>query len=175
VKIDLRILGVLCLVGIGLMIAGLIIGTPTLGLEGGYFNRSIGPPAFSGVVARSGNGLLDPSDGNLWIGAGLAILGATAVALLVARGHSKGTADTSAATMPAVIGMSLTAGTAKIASAGGPPAARITTRTVPSPLPAGTIVLESPVIGAPIGPGTQVTLNVSDGTEPRKRRGAVIT
>lgn len=86
----MRILGASCFVGVALIVTGLIIGTPS-GIEGAYFNRSVGVPAFAGTFAQSRAGLLDPSDGNLWIGAGIAVLIVTGLALLFSRRPSDGT------------------------------------------------------------------------------------
>jgi hypothetical protein len=89
VRIDLWALAVACVGGIALIVTGLIIGKPAVGIEGAYFNRSVGRPAFSGVFAQSGTGLLDPSDGNLWIGAGIAILVVTGLLLGLAKARSR--------------------------------------------------------------------------------------
>lgn len=71
-----------------LVVVGLIIGEPRAGVEGAYFNRSIGVPAYSGFVARTGPGVFDPADGNLWLGAGVALAVASAVALAFIRRDS---------------------------------------------------------------------------------------
>jgi hypothetical protein len=42
--------------------------------EGAYFDRANGVPAYAGVFSQSRPGLLDPADGNLWIGAGVAFI-----------------------------------------------------------------------------------------------------
>ena len=84
-RVDARILGLVCLTGVALIIAGLIVGKPSVGIEGAYFNRSIGAPAYSGVFASTAPGLLDPSDGNLWIGAGIAVVLFAAIALPLGR------------------------------------------------------------------------------------------
>ncbi len=60
--------------GIALVVTGLIVGEPHPVVEGAYFNRSVGAPAFAGVFATSRPEAFDPGDGNLWIGAGLALL-----------------------------------------------------------------------------------------------------
>jgi O-antigen ligase len=86
-RIDARVVAVLCLIGLGLIITGLIIGQPSAGIEGAYFNRSVGVPAYSGVSVHEGAGLLDPADGNLWLGGGIVVLLLTALLLLISRGR----------------------------------------------------------------------------------------
>lgn len=81
----MRILGLTCFCGVALIVVGLLVGKPPVGIEGAYFNRSIGASAFAGAFSQSGTGLLDPSDGNLWIGAGIAVLIVTGLALLFAK------------------------------------------------------------------------------------------
>jgi len=80
---------VLALVGAGLVVAGALVGGDTSwvqGIEGAYFTRAAGRPAYSGVVDAIGDPqLLSLHDGNLWLGAGIALLLA-AVAGLFAHG-----------------------------------------------------------------------------------------
>jgi hypothetical protein len=85
VKFRAGVIGGLFALGIALIVVGLIVGKPEVGIEGAYFNRSVGAPAYSGIVLRSGPGLFDPADGNLWMGAGVAVLGATVVSLVLVR------------------------------------------------------------------------------------------
>jgi hypothetical protein len=60
--------------GVVLVGVGLIIGPPSISLEGAYFDRANGVPAYAGVFSQSKPGLLDPADGNLWIGTGIAFI-----------------------------------------------------------------------------------------------------
>ena len=87
VKIDARFVAVLCLVGVGLIVTGLVVGQPSTGIEGAYFNRSVGVPAYSGVFAHTATNLLDPADGNLWLGGGIVVLLVTTLLLLISRGR----------------------------------------------------------------------------------------
>jgi len=64
--------------------AGLIVGGPDPGIEGAYFNRSIGGSDTQVLLGHDG-GLLDPRDGNLWLGAGLGLAVAAASVLVAAR------------------------------------------------------------------------------------------
>jgi hypothetical protein len=81
----------LALVGAGLVVAGALVGGDTSwvqGIEGAYFTRAAGTPAHSGVfdvISDYGPQLLSLHDGNLWLGAGIALLLA-AVAALFAHG-----------------------------------------------------------------------------------------
>jgi hypothetical protein len=84
-SVGTRTLGGLGLLGVALVIVGLIIGAPTVGIEGAYFNRSIGTPTYSSVFRESGTGFFNPSDGNLWIGAGIAILVLVCAGLVLRR------------------------------------------------------------------------------------------
>ena len=80
----------LALVGGGLVAAGLVVGPAEVaGIEGAYFTRAAGTPAYSSVFTDWGQGLalLSLHDGNLWLGAGLALLLAAAGALFA---HSAG-------------------------------------------------------------------------------------
>jgi hypothetical protein len=72
---------VLALVGVALTLAGLLTGPAEVtGIEGAYFTRAAGTPAQSSVFADWGQGLalLSSHDGNLWLGAGFALLFAAA-------------------------------------------------------------------------------------------------
>ncbi len=77
------------LVGTALIVTGVIVGRPDvvvdLGIQGAYFNRDVGAPAFidnQTYTTTPSAGLLDLSDGNVWLGAGIALLAASAVVLL---------------------------------------------------------------------------------------------
>ncbi len=56
-------------------------------VEGAYFTRAAGVPAYSGVFTGWGRGLglLSPGDGNLWLGAGIALLVAAVGGLFAHR------------------------------------------------------------------------------------------
>jgi len=68
----------LALVGAGLVVAGALVGGDTSwvqGIEGAYFTRGAGTPAYSGVFDAIGEPqLLSVHDGNLWLGAGIVLL-----------------------------------------------------------------------------------------------------
>ena len=80
----------LAILGGLLVAAGILIGGDTSwvgGIEGAFFTRAAGTPAYSGVFSGSfdpdGPQLLSLHDGNLWLGAGVVLLllaPATAVA-----------------------------------------------------------------------------------------------
>jgi hypothetical protein len=76
---------VLALVGAGLVLAGVLTGGDTSwieGIEGASFTRAAGTPAYSGVFDTIGDPrLLSLHDGNLWLGAGIALLLAAAAGL----------------------------------------------------------------------------------------------
>ena len=79
-----RIALVLALAGVALVVVGLLIGPADLiSVEGAYFMRSAGTAAHRGSfhVVSSGDVLLSPRDGNLWLGAGIALLLAAGGAL----------------------------------------------------------------------------------------------
>jgi hypothetical protein len=59
-------------------------GMPQVAVQGAYFNRPYGTSPV-GLFSQSAAGLLDPADGNLWIGAGVAALVVAAVLTLLAR------------------------------------------------------------------------------------------
>lgn len=84
----------LALAGGALVLAGVFVGGDwswVSYIEGAYFTREAGEPAYSGVFTGSwdtdGPQLLSTHDGNLWLGAGLALLLAAAGALLA---HARG-------------------------------------------------------------------------------------
>jgi hypothetical protein len=72
----------LALVGAALVLAGVLTGGDTSwvgGIEGAYFTRAAGTPAYSGIFDAIGEPrLLSVHDGNLWLGAGIALLLAAA-------------------------------------------------------------------------------------------------
>jgi len=64
----------LAIVGVALVLMGVGVGLPTMPdhIEGAYFTRASGTPAYSGVFSGELSvALFDVDDGNLWIGAGL--------------------------------------------------------------------------------------------------------
>lgn len=70
------------------MVVGLLVGPADLiGVEGAYFMRSAGTAAYGGSfhVVSSGDVLLSPRDGNLWLGAGIVLLLAAAGGLFAHR------------------------------------------------------------------------------------------
>ncbi len=69
------------------------VGEPDVQIEGAYFNRSVGEDAGVAVFSKVGPGLLDPSDGNLWLGAGIALVVAAVGAATASRRW--GSAETS--------------------------------------------------------------------------------
>ncbi len=78
----------LALAGTALALTGVLVGSASVsGIEGAYFTRATGGPAYSRVFSASGSGLslLSPSDGNLWLGTGIALLLAAAGALFAHR------------------------------------------------------------------------------------------
>jgi len=83
----------LALVGAGLVLVGVLLGGDTSwvdGIEGAVFTRAAGTAASSGVfdvISDHGPRLRSLHDGNLWLGAGIALLLAAAGALLV---HARG-------------------------------------------------------------------------------------
>ena len=75
----------LALIGAGLVVAGVLVGPAHFtGSEGAYFTRAAGTPAMDSALTTWGAGLalLSPGDGNLWLGAGIALLLVAAGALL---------------------------------------------------------------------------------------------
>jgi hypothetical protein len=79
----------LALIGAGLVVAGVLVGGDRSwveGIEGAYFTRAAGTPAYSGVFSANfdpdGPQLLSLHDGNLWLGAGIALLIAATGALI---------------------------------------------------------------------------------------------
>jgi hypothetical protein len=80
----------LALVGAALVVVGLLVGpADLLRAEGAYFMRAAGTAAHGGSfhVVSSGDVLLSPRDGNLWLGAGIACLVLSGGALAA---HAKG-------------------------------------------------------------------------------------
>ena len=73
--------------GAGLVVAGILIGPDTswFGIQGAYFTRAAGAPAYEGTQTAWADEpqLLSLHDGNLWLGAGIACC-AFALGLLVA-------------------------------------------------------------------------------------------
>jgi hypothetical protein len=61
-------------VGLVLIAVGVIIGVPAVSVEGAYFDQLSGPPKYAGVFSASAPGLVDPRDGNLWLGAGIVLV-----------------------------------------------------------------------------------------------------
>jgi hypothetical protein len=88
-----RAAALLAIVGVGLIVVGTAIGRGIV-VEGAYFTRATGTPAYSGFFHGTGLDLFSPRDGNLWIGAGLVCcleaLVAAALALRVQRGPVAG-------------------------------------------------------------------------------------
>lgn len=77
----------LALAGAALVLTGILVGPASFaGVEGAYFTRDGGRPLVAGVYRVSGSGLslLSPADGNLWLGAGVALL-LTAIGALFAH------------------------------------------------------------------------------------------
>jgi hypothetical protein len=97
-KLDLRAVGTVCAFAVALVVVGLIVGRPSVSMEGAYFDNGTGRHA-AGMFIQTGSGLFDPADGNLWIGAGVAVL--LAAGLLVALVSHRG-ASTRADNNPAV-------------------------------------------------------------------------
>jgi len=79
------VLGVFAAVLIGV---GLAVGGPETEIEGAYFNRSVGSDDVA--FAQKRPGLLSPSDGNLWLGAGVASAVAAVGAAAVSRRPGSG-------------------------------------------------------------------------------------
>jgi len=68
-----RVVATLGATGLLLSGVGLAAGRPRSVIEGAYYNRAYDAPPDNPVLAENGPGLLDPADGNLWLGAGLAL------------------------------------------------------------------------------------------------------
>ena len=83
-----RILAGGALVGVVLIVLGVLIGAPSTTAEGAYFSRSVGTPVYAGVFTTTKPGLFDPSDGNLWIGAGTMLVVTAGAAMVVRRFRS---------------------------------------------------------------------------------------
>ncbi len=89
----MRTAAALAALGVGAILVGVVVGRPEIGIEGAYFTRASGTARFSSVIQRTGTTLFSPSDGNLWIGAGLSccLLALVAVVLsIIARRASRG-------------------------------------------------------------------------------------
>jgi hypothetical protein len=76
----------LALLGAGLVLTGVLIGSPpVLGIEGAYFTRASGTPAYSSIFsAFPPDHVLDVDDENLWLGAGIVCCIQALVLFLVA-------------------------------------------------------------------------------------------
>lgn len=70
-----------------LIVVGVVVGPPGFaGAQGAWFTRAAGMSAHShAFVAWGGDPLLGPGDGNLWLGAGIALLVVAAAALFAHR------------------------------------------------------------------------------------------
>lgn len=81
----------LAIAGAALVLAGVLVGPAVVtGIEGAYFTRTAGTPAYSSVVSAAsgdGLGLFSPLDGNFWLGAGIVCL---VVALGALLAHAAG-------------------------------------------------------------------------------------
>lgn len=80
----IRTAATLTILGAGAIAAGIAVGPAKVGVEGAYFTRATGRPAYAGFVRHRGTGLFSPRDGNLWIGAGLTCCLAALVVLALA-------------------------------------------------------------------------------------------
>ena len=81
-----RIAALLAALGVALAVVGLAIGPESGGIEGAYFTRAAGTPAYSGVFTfTSRHALLSPYDANVWLGASAACCVAAVALLAVAR------------------------------------------------------------------------------------------
>jgi len=80
----------LLIAGVALVLVGVVVGSPeTTSIEGAFFTRAAGELDGAGILEATDRGLLDPADGNLWLGAGVALLVAGAAQLLLrARGRA---------------------------------------------------------------------------------------
>jgi hypothetical protein len=85
----LRLSLLLAVAGVALVLTGVLVGPPGFtGIEGAIFTRAAGVPAHNGAFIEWGeDSLLGPGDGNLWLGAGVALL---LVALATVIAHSRG-------------------------------------------------------------------------------------
>jgi hypothetical protein len=77
------------LAGAALVLVGVLVGPPGFaGAQGAYFTRAAGIPSHSrAFIAWGEDSLLSGSDGNLWLGAGIACL---AIALAALAAHAAG-------------------------------------------------------------------------------------
>ena len=80
-----RLLAGCAATGVALVVVGLLVGAPSARVEGAYFSRTDGTPSFAGAFTSSKPSLLDPADGNLWLGAGVAIILVTMFVALARR------------------------------------------------------------------------------------------
>lgn len=71
--------------GVALVVKGFMVGPPPFGIEGAYFTRESGTPAYSGVFTGWSVGLASTEDGALWLGAGAAAIAITLAALVRPR------------------------------------------------------------------------------------------
>ena len=83
-----RAAAVMGAVAAALIVVGVLVGGPPPEVEGVYFNSSVGADGSFSVSSQSGGGLLDPSDGNLWVGAGLGVALATLVMWAMRRWYA---------------------------------------------------------------------------------------
>jgi hypothetical protein len=80
---SLRTAAALAILGAELVVVGVAVGRPEVGVEGAYFTRASRHAAYPGVFHHTGTGLFSPADGNLWIGAGPACCAAALVSVVV--------------------------------------------------------------------------------------------
>jgi hypothetical protein len=84
---------ILCLmIGCVLIAVGLSVGMPSASVEGAYFDQVNGAAKFQGVFSASSPSLLDPADGNLWLGAGIVLIVVAACGAVRVRLRSGSTA-----------------------------------------------------------------------------------
>lgn len=69
-----RLPSTLGVLGVALVAIGVAVGGPDVEIEGAYFDRSVDADAGAAVFSEVGPGLLSFSDGNLWLGAGIALI-----------------------------------------------------------------------------------------------------
>ena len=80
-----RLLAGAAAIGATLIVVGVLVGTPSASVQGAYFSHADGTPSFAGAFGGSKPALLDPADGNLWLGAGVAIILFTMLVALARR------------------------------------------------------------------------------------------
>jgi hypothetical protein len=83
-----RVAAAAAVCAVAAILTGLLIG-PAGGIEGVEFDPRLNDPNDTPVVAGGGAGLLDPSDGNLWLGAGIAFAILALVLLVAVRRSSR--------------------------------------------------------------------------------------